>query len=76
MEIYDPLVSADAAFSQLKVSLVDQLKSEYYDAVIIAVGHKIFREMKVSNIKGCCKRLHLIYDLKYVLPKCESDLRL
>ena len=76
VDIYDPLVSLEDAFSQLNISLVSSLKHDYYDAIIIAVGHTIFREGEALNIKNYCKKMHLIYDLKYILPKAESDLRL
>jgi UDP-N-acetyl-D-galactosamine dehydrogenase len=76
VDIYDPLVSSEDAFSQLNISLVSSLKYDYYDAIIMAVSHRIFKEGEALKIKSYCKKMHLIYDLKYILPRSESDLRL
>jgi len=76
VDIYDPLVSSEDAFSQLNISLVSSLKYDYYDAIIMAVSHRIFKEVEALKIKSYCKKMHLIYDLKYILPRSESDLRL
>jgi UDP-N-acetyl-D-galactosamine dehydrogenase len=76
VHVYDPLVSSDDALSLLNISLIETLQQNYYDAVIMAVGHTIFREIEARKIRSYCKKMHLIYDLKYILPKSESDLRL
>lgn len=76
VDIYDPLVSPEDAFTQYQVLPLSELKSGYYDAIIIAVAHEIFKVMGSKEIKSYCKKIHLIYDLKYTLPKSQSDLRL
>ena len=58
------------------VSPKQKLKSNYYDGIIIAVAHKIFRDMGKVKILNLCKKNHVIYDLKYLLSKDQVDLRL
>lgn len=47
-----------------------------YDAVILAVGHQQFKNMGVEAIRELGKSKHVLYDLKYILPSEQVDLRL
>jgi UDP-N-acetyl-D-galactosamine dehydrogenase len=52
------------------------IKKNNYDAIIIAVGHNEFKEMGADKIRRLGKVDHVLYDLKYVLPKQSVDMRL
>tara|TARA_B110000879_G_C11132193_1_gene496511 strand:- start:610 stop:783 length:174 start_codon:yes stop_codon:yes gene_type:complete len=52
------------------------LKSNYYSAVILAVAHQEFSDMGSTKIRSLCSQDGIIYDLKYLLNKDESDIRL
>ncbi|MEM5530730.1 Vi polysaccharide biosynthesis UDP-N-acetylglucosamine C-6 dehydrogenase TviB [Gammaproteobacteria bacterium AS21] len=79
-DVYDPWICSDAAKQEYNIDLATQLKPNHYDAVIIAVGHNQFKELGGAGIKALLKDGSkgdsIIYDLKYVLPSSESDLRL
>ena len=47
-----------------------------YDAVLVAVAHDEFKEMGVKAIRKLGRPTHILYDLKYVLPKDDVDIRL
>ena len=47
-----------------------------YDAIILAVAHREFRELGVATIRAWGKPEHVLFDLKYLLPKEAVDLRL
>ena len=47
-----------------------------YDAIIVAVAHDEYRKLGSSGIHALGRDPHVLYDLKYVLPYEESDLRL
>jgi len=47
-----------------------------YDGIIIAVAHDDYKALGASGIHAYGKDLHVVYDLKYVLPVTETDLRL
>ena len=64
IDLYDPWV--DRA----------EIKKNNYEGIIIAVGHKKFKQLGIKNIKKLCKKKHVIYDLKYLFPKNQVDLRL
>ena len=50
--------------------------SKKYDAIILAVSHDDFIAMGVDELRSFTKDINIIYDLKYLLPIQESDLRL
>ena len=43
---------------------------------ILAVAHDKIKEMGVREIRTFGKETHLLYDLKYIFSKNETDLRL
>jgi UDP-N-acetyl-D-galactosamine dehydrogenase len=40
------------------------------------VAHKQFKDMGAQAIRALGKPQHVLYDLKYILPKEATDLRL
>lgn len=76
VDVYDPWVDSEEAFHEYNERLVPAPKEKHYDAVIIAVAHDEFKQMSSSEIKNLTKTNHIIYDLKYILPHSQSDLRL
>ena len=76
VEIFDPLVDLSVAKQSINCNLIEIPKKNFYDSIIIAVAHDVFKEMGPKTIKDFGKKDVIIYDLKYVLPKEEADLRL
>ena len=75
-DVYDPWCDPDKAHNELGISLVRYPCSNKYDAVILAVAHDNFRELSADRIRKFCKAEHIIYDLKYLYPKTDVDIRL
>ncbi|HEX4974722.1 MAG TPA: Vi polysaccharide biosynthesis UDP-N-acetylglucosamine C-6 dehydrogenase TviB [Pseudomonadales bacterium] len=76
IDIYDPWADSQEARDHYDVPLVNTLPSGQYDAVIVAVGHKQFKEMSVTDLHALCKESHVIFDVKHVFPKEAVDARL
>lgn len=76
VDIVDPWCSNDEAEHEYGLSLCENPKSNYYDAIIIAVSHNEFRTMGSEEIHALGKSKHVLYDLKYVLDKENVDMRL
>jgi UDP-N-acetyl-D-galactosamine dehydrogenase len=76
VDVYDPWVSAEAALHEYGIALIDEPKSGHYDAIVVAVAHREFRELGASRLHRFGRKQHVLFDLKYVLPKGESDMRL
>ena len=47
-----------------------------YDGIILAVAHNQFVEMGIEQIRSLGKSSHVLYDLKYVFAKEDTDIRL
>jgi UDP-N-acetyl-D-galactosamine dehydrogenase len=73
---YDPWVDKSSLEGKYINNHLDKLKKNDYDAVIIAVAHDVFKEVRISKIKSLCKPNHIIYDLKYLFPSQLTDMRL
>lgn len=69
VEIYDPWVEANRINKTEYFELVDEIKPNRYEAVIIAVAHQIFREYGSQFIKELGKIGAVIYDVKGLFPE-------
>ena len=76
VDITDPWCSSEQAEHEYNLSLTETPKQNHYDAVILAVSHNEFKAMGVEKIRALGKANHVLYDLKYVLPKESVDMRL
>ncbi|WP_240222266.1 Vi polysaccharide biosynthesis UDP-N-acetylglucosamine C-6 dehydrogenase TviB [Rheinheimera hassiensis] len=74
-DVFDPWVDAAEAQHEYGITLVQQPEQGSYDAVILAVGHKQFRDLGGRGVRALCKADSVIYDLKYVLDKTQVDIR-
>ena len=71
--IYDPWASPEIVRREYGVEVTNQLPSEKYDAVILAVAHKDFEKLSVRDLttdKG------VVYDVKGFLKSDECDAKL
>ncbi|OEF29520.1 Vi polysaccharide biosynthesis UDP-N-acetylglucosamine C-6 dehydrogenase TviB [Vibrio rumoiensis] len=76
VDIVDPWCSTEQAEHEYGLSLTKAPKAGSYDAVILAVGHNEFKAMGAQEIRKLGKSEHVLYDLKYILPKEAVDMRL
>ena len=75
-DVFDPWANADEARHEYGITPIEQPAAGVYDAIIIAVAHEQFKAMGQAAIRALGKPGHVLYDLKYVFPAPESDLRL
>jgi UDP-N-acetyl-D-galactosamine dehydrogenase len=76
VDVYDPWVNKAEAETEYGITPIDQPDADSYDAMILAVAHREFAAMGIERIRNMGKSAHVLYDLKYVFPAGESDLRL
>ncbi len=77
VEIYDPWADIEAVADEYGINITNEIPDGgQYDAVVVAVAHKEFREMSPAEIHALGKPVHVVYDIKYVLPFEEVDGRL
>ncbi len=76
VDVYDPWVDPKEAQHEYGITPVETPKAGEYDGVIVAVAHKQFKELGVDGVRQWGKPEHVLYDLKYVFDREQSDLRL
>ncbi len=76
VDCHDPWINRIEAEHEYDITPIAAPEAGKYDAVIIAVAHKQFAEMGVEQIRALGKPKHVLYDLKYVVPANDSDIRL
>ncbi|MDB3933994.1 Vi polysaccharide biosynthesis UDP-N-acetylglucosamine C-6 dehydrogenase TviB [Luminiphilus sp.] len=76
VDIHDPWCSAAEVIKEYNIELTDTPEQNSYDGIILAVGHHQFKLLGRDGIKLFGKKKHILYDLKYILEKKDSDMRL
>jgi UDP-N-acetyl-D-galactosamine dehydrogenase len=76
VDVYDPWVDADEAAREYGVRPIDTIPEGEYDAIIIAVAHRQFRDFGAEKIRGFGRTGAVVYDVKSVLPQETVDGRL
>jgi UDP-N-acetyl-D-glucosamine/UDP-N-acetyl-D-galactosamine dehydrogenase len=76
VDCYDPVVDADAALAECGITLIADPKQKKYDGVVIAVAHADFDGLDLTNLQAIVKPDAVIFDLKSVIDRNLSDIRL
>ena len=76
VDVYDPWVSVEEAQHEYGITPIAQPQPGSYDGIVLAVAHQQFATMSEQDYRQLGKAQHVLYDLKYVLPEGQSDLRL
>ena len=76
VDVYDPWVDQQEAQREYGIELVATPKPGHYDAMILAVAHRQFRELGAAGLRALGKPGAVLFDVKYLLPAGEVDGRL
>lgn len=76
VDVYDPWVNTADAEREYSITPISQPLLNQYDGVILAVAHEQFIKMGIDRIRALGKDNHVLYDLKYVFNKEDTDIRL
>ncbi|MDA7604997.1 Vi polysaccharide biosynthesis UDP-N-acetylglucosamine C-6 dehydrogenase TviB [Candidatus Pelagibacter sp.] len=76
INLYDPWADSEEIKNIYNVPLNLTLRQDNYDGIIIAVAHDKFKTMGFKKIFKLCKKNNVIFDLKYLFSKDQTDLRL
>lgn len=78
VDVHDPWVDPVEARHEYGIEVVEPT-ADTYDAVVLAVGHQEFRSLgaEADGLRAFGRTDgHVLYDLKSILDKADSDLRL
>ncbi|MBV8877489.1 MAG: Vi polysaccharide biosynthesis UDP-N-acetylglucosamine C-6 dehydrogenase TviB [Gammaproteobacteria bacterium] len=76
VEVYDPWANAAECRHEYGFAPVRRLKDKRYDAAVVAVAHREFRELGARGVRRLCRPRHVLYDIKHVFPAAAVDGRL
>lgn len=76
VDVYDPWVDKVEAEREYSVTPISKPAVNTYDGIILAVAHNEFVEMSIEQVRALGKNEHVLYDLKYVFTKEDTDIRL
>lgn len=77
VDIYDPWIDVSEAEHEYGLQCLQQEPAHgAYSAIVVAVGHSQFMQMGIAGIRRYAERTSVIFDVKSLFPKHESDCRL
>jgi UDP-N-acetyl-D-galactosamine dehydrogenase len=76
VDVYDPWVDHAEAEHEYGIKPIGKLAKGKYDAVVLAVAHKEFRDMGIDAIRSLARKPHVLYDIKYLFDADDVDGRL
>ncbi len=76
VDVHDPWVDPQEAEAEYGLRPVAKPETGAYDGVVLAVAHDDFRAMGAAGLRALGRPGHVLYDLKCVLPRDASELRL
>jgi UDP-N-acetyl-D-galactosamine dehydrogenase len=74
--IYDPMADIDLAKHEYGIDITNELPAGPFNAVILAVKHDPIAQLGEAGIKALLTPDGLIYDLKTILPRDVSHVRI
>ena len=72
VHVHDPFANSDVVKKEFNIKLISNF--EKYDAIILAVAHRDYHDLKVENLKK--DKDSIIYDVKGILDRKIVDERL
>jgi UDP-N-acetyl-D-galactosamine dehydrogenase len=76
VDVYDPWADPAEARAEYGIELIGPPAAGAYDAIIIAVAHREFVELGAAGVRRLGSPNSVLYDIKHMLAKTESDGRL
>jgi UDP-N-acetyl-D-galactosamine dehydrogenase len=76
VDVFDPWADPAEVDHEYGFRTVASPRAGAYDAVVIAVAHRQFRELGARGMRRFGKRRHVLFDIKHVLTKGQVDGRL
>jgi len=77
VDVHDPCVSIAEAHREHGLDLLEAMPVDgNYEAVVVAVAHRVFRELGAASIRACVRPGGVVFDVKGILPRDSVDGRL
>ncbi|WP_324252628.1 nucleotide sugar dehydrogenase [Parenemella sanctibonifatiensis] len=78
VDVHDPWADPAQAKRFYGIDLIDEPQPDHYDAVVLAVAHRQYRDYDTDGIRGLLTDADsgVVMDLKAALPREATDIRL
>jgi UDP-N-acetyl-D-galactosamine dehydrogenase len=76
VDVHDPWIDAAEAEHEYGIRPASDPEAGTYDAIIIAVAHRQFRDLGIEGIRRFGRPGAVVYDVKYLFPADAVDGRL
>ncbi|MDB5540767.1 MAG: nucleotide sugar dehydrogenase [Devosia sp.] len=76
VEIWDPWVSPEACRHEFGTASVTEKPDGPYDGIVVAVAHEQFHELGIAGTRALGTPNAVIYDVKGIFPRDQTDGRL
>ena len=73
VEIWDPWVSPVECLHEFGLASTVDRPSGPYDGVIVAVAHREFRDLGIAGVRELAGATSVVYDIKGIFPRNETD---
>ena len=74
IDVYDPHVSIKDVHFSKGTKLINKVKKNQYDGIIIAVKHDLFKRLGFNKIKSFGNKNSLIYDIKNIFIDSKNPI--
>ena len=77
VEVYDPWIDVEEAKDLYNIDCLRTFPSSTeYSAILIAVAHKEFRQIKIDKLRHLLIKDGIVYDVKSIFSKSDVDVEL
>ena len=76
VDVYEPWVDPDGAHGEYGFRPIRAPRAGVYDAIVLAVGHDEFKALGAGKIRRWARKVHVLYDVKYLFAADQTDGRL
>ncbi|MHB1871720.1 MAG: Vi polysaccharide biosynthesis UDP-N-acetylglucosamine C-6 dehydrogenase TviB [Steroidobacteraceae bacterium] len=73
VDVHDPWAEAEDCRHEYGLKLTRTLRQGTYDAAVVAVAHREFKELGTASVRKLCRKNHVLYDIKRVFPAVDVD---
>ncbi|HEY1121904.1 MAG TPA: nucleotide sugar dehydrogenase [Haloferula sp.] len=73
VEIWDPWVSPAECEHEFGIPSRTERPDGLYDGIVVAVPHRQFRELRIDGVRELAHDNTVIYDIKGIFPKEQTD---
>jgi len=67
--VWDPVADQNEVFEEYGITLIDKPTSRLFDAIVLAVKHKLFLPSATFNLQSIIKENGIFYDIKEVISQ-------